>query len=242
MKTVIEGIIMAAEGPVTVDDLQKILQANNSLLENKEIKDLINELVNDYSGHGIELKEVASGWRFQVRQDLTPWISKLWEERPPRYSRAFLETLALIAYRQPITRAEIEEVRGVTVSSNIVKTLVEHDWVKVAGYKEVPGRPALYVTTKKFLDYFNLKSLQDLPPLIEFTNQEVAEENLQNIGITQAPAAEAEEHEEYIQTHPEVNSDDEINSDLALDSAAESIDAEPVNLAREEDTIINDEE
>lgn len=183
MKCIVEGIIMAAEGPVTIDELQKILHANNNLLENKEIRDIINELVNDYSGRGIELKEVASGWRFQVRQDLSPWISKLWEERPPRYSRAFLETLALIAYRQPITRAEIEEVRGVTVSTNIVKTLVEHDWVKIAGYKEVPGRPALYVTTKKFLDHFNLKSLQDLPSLLEFTSQDVAEENLQKEGV-----------------------------------------------------------
>lgn len=198
LKTVIEGLIMAAEGPISLDDLRKILHANNNLLENNEIQEILNELVNDYAGRGLELKQVSSGWRFHVKQELSPWISKLWEERPPKYSRAFLETLALIAYRQPITRAEIEEVRGVSVSSNIVKTLVEHEWVKIAGYKEVPGKPALYVTTKKFLDHFNLKSLIDLPPLVEFTetieeqNDAIAT-NVENIEEQPALLVETEE-------------------------------------------------
>lgn len=178
LKAIVEGLIMAHADPLSLDTILRIVKTENNAIEINELRDVINELVNDYSGRGIELKEVANGWRFQVRQELAPWVAKLWEGRSPRYSRALLETLALITYRQPITRAEIEEVRGVAVSSNIVKTLLEHEWIKIAGYKEVPGRPALYVTTKKFLDHFNLKSLQELPPLIEFT--EIADETLQN--------------------------------------------------------------
>ncbi|MCL5260866.1 MAG: SMC-Scp complex subunit ScpB [Gammaproteobacteria bacterium] len=181
LKFIVEGLLMASDEPISVETIFKIVKTDDNQLEIKEIRDIINALVCDYAGRGIELKEVASGWRFQVRHDLSPWISKLWEERPPRYSRALLETLALIAYRQPITRAEIEDVRGVAVSSNIIKTLMDHDWIKVAGYKEVPGRPALFVTTKKFLDHFNLQSLQDLPPLMEFTD---AVENLEAINET----------------------------------------------------------
>jgi len=181
LKFIVEGLLMASAEPVSIETIFKIVKTDDDQLDIKEIRDIINALVCDYAGRGIELKEVASGWRFQVRHDLSPWISKLWEERPPRYSRALLETLALIAYRQPITRAEIEDVRGVAVSSNITKTLMDHDWVKIAGYKEVPGRPALFVTTKKFLDHFNLQSLQDLPPLMEFTE---AVENLEVINET----------------------------------------------------------
>jgi segregation and condensation protein B len=178
LKNIVEGLIMAAGGPLSVEELFRIMQPSNEALEIKMVREIINELVQDYSGRSLELKEVASGWRFQVRNELSPWIAKLWEERPPRHSRAFLETLALIAYHQPITRAEIEDVRGVSVGTNIVKTLLEHDWVRIAGYKEVPGRPALYITTKKFLDYFNLKSLQELPPLIEFTESPEVEEKI----------------------------------------------------------------
>ena len=111
--------------------------------------------------------QVAGGYRFQVRQSLSTWVGRLWQERPPRYSRALLETLSLIAYRQPITRGDIEEIRGVAVSTNIIKTLQERDWVRVVGHRDVPGRPAMYATTRQFLDYFNLKSLEDLPPLAE---------------------------------------------------------------------------
>src|SRR5690554_4573769 len=116
---------------------------------------------------GYELVEVASGYRFQVRSEYAPWASRLWEERPQRYSRALLETLAIIAYRQPITRGEIEDIRGVAVSTNIVKTLMEREWIRVVGHKDVPGRPAMYATTRQFLDHFNLTSLAELPPLAE---------------------------------------------------------------------------
>jgi segregation and condensation protein B len=123
-------------------------------------------------GRGFELVEVASGFRYQVRQHLSPWVSKLWVERPVRYSRALLETLSLIAYRQPITRGEIEDIRGVAVSSNIMKSLLEREWVKVVGHRDVPGKPAMYATTREFLDYFNLKSLDQLPPLADVKDLE----------------------------------------------------------------------
>jgi segregation and condensation protein B len=119
------------------------------------------------NGRAFELKEVASGYRLQIREDYAPWVGRLWEERPQRYSRALLETIALIAYRQPITRGEIEDVRGVAVNSNIIKTMMEREWIRVVGYREVPGRPAMFATTKAFLDHFNLKSLEELPALAE---------------------------------------------------------------------------
>jgi len=175
LKQIIEGLLMASERPLRVEDLYKIIYANDSSFEISELQEIINEIIEDYKDHGIELKEVASGFRFQVRSDLSQWVNKLYEERPPRYSRALLETLSLIAYRQPITRGEIESVRGVTVGSNIMKTLLEHEWVRIIGQKEVPGRPAIFATTKKFLDYFNLKSLDELPPLMEFTETLLAE-------------------------------------------------------------------
>lgn len=163
-----------------LDDESGILLQNPEVLPNQvnenpfkinDVENLLTELQCDYAGRGIELKEVATGYRFQVRADLGLWISKLFAEKPPRYSRALLETLALIAYKQPITRAEIEDVRGVAVSTNIMKTLQEHEWIRVIGYKEVPGKPALFATTDKFLDHFNLKSLAELPQLMEFTNE-----------------------------------------------------------------------
>lgn len=164
IKRIIEGALLAAAEPLSISDISQILGDGNNL-DNKELCALIEELGNEYINRGIELKRVASGYRFQVCADLSPWISRLWEERPPRYSRALLETLALIAYRQPVTRAEIEDVRGVAAGTNIIRTLIEREWIKIAGHKDVPGKPALYVTTDKFLDYFNLKSLKELPIL-----------------------------------------------------------------------------
>jgi segregation and condensation protein B len=173
IKRIFEGALMAAEGePLPLSRLKQIMPDND--IENNELREIINELVGDYRGHGIELKEVASGFRFQVCADLCQWISKLWEERAPRYSRALLETLALIAYRQPITRAEIEDVRGVSLSSNIIRTLFERQWIKVAGHKDMPGKPALLVTTNEFLDYFNLKSIKELPTLKELSDLDQA--------------------------------------------------------------------
>ena len=137
--------------------------------------EVISEECND---RGFELKEVASGYRFQVKQELSEWIGKLWEEKPPIYTRALLEILSLIAYKQPITRGDIEEVRGVSVSPNIIRTLIDREWVRVVGHRDVPGRPAMFATTKQFLDYFNLKSLQDLPPLSEIKELEKSVEEV----------------------------------------------------------------
>ena len=208
LKQIVEGLLMASERPLRVEDLYKIIYTDDNLFEVSKLQDTINELAGDYSGHGLELKEVASGWRFQVRSDLSQWVNKLYEERPPRYSRALLETLALIAYRQPVTRAEIEGVRGVTVGSNIMKTLIEHEWVRIIGHKEVPGRPAIFATTKRFLDHFNLKNLDELPPLMEFT--EAMLEEIEPETVTEAEIALANETPLEVDESPLVSDESEL--------------------------------
>lgn len=176
IKRILESLLMAASEPLSLDYLHKLFINNGIDIEKSDVRNFLDELAQDYQDRAIELKEIASGYRLQVRQELAPWVNKLWEEKPPRYSRAFLETLAIIVYKQPATRAEIEEVRGVSVSSNIIKTLLEHGWIKIVGYKEVPGRPALYATTAKFLDYFNLRSLEELPTLQDAVEITVSDE------------------------------------------------------------------
>lgn len=151
---------------MNVDQLVKIFPEGKRP-EKAQVQVVIDELIHDFSHRGIELQKISSGYRFQVREAYTPWVSRLWDERPQKYTRALLETLALIVYRQPITRGEIEEIRGVSVSSNIIRTLQEREWIKVVGQRDVPGRPTLFASTKQFLDYFNLESLEDLPPLSE---------------------------------------------------------------------------
>ena len=169
LKQLVEAAIFVAEQPLSKEHLQStVLDGLN--VSNKRLDEVLKELVLDYQPRGVQLLEVASGYRFQSMDSLSPWLSKLWNEHAPRYSRAMLETLSLIAYRQPITRGEIEDVRGVAVSSHIIKSLSERNWIKVVGHKEVPGRPALYATTKAFLDYFSLKSLSDLPPMDSFSS------------------------------------------------------------------------
>ena len=166
VKQVVEGALMAAGGPLTLDQILG-LYPDDQRPPREEVRDAVAAISDDYQGRGIELVEVAGGWRIQVRREVAPWVGRLWEERPARYSRALLETLALIAYRQPITRGEIEDIRGVAVSTQIVKTLSERDWIRIVGHRDVPGRPALFATTRRFLDYFGLRSLNDLPPLAE---------------------------------------------------------------------------
>jgi segregation and condensation protein B len=164
-KQIVEAALLCADEPLTVELLERLFADGET--DKMTLRAAIEALEQDCGGRGIELKRVASGYRYQVRQDLAPWMGRMWEDRPPRYSRALLETLALIAYKQPVTRGDIEQVRGVTVNSNMVRTLLERDWIRVVGYREVPGRPAMYGTTKAFLDYFNLKSLDELPTLPE---------------------------------------------------------------------------
>lgn len=171
LKNIIEAALLAVAHPMSVEQLMKLFD-DEARPSASAIKDTLRQLQNDCDGRGVELKEVASGFRYQARQEYSQWLSRLWEERPAKYSRAALETLALIAYRQPVTRAEIEDVRGVGVSSSIVKTLIEREWIRVVGHRDVPGRPALYATTKQFLDYFNMKSLEELPTLSEIKDLE----------------------------------------------------------------------
>jgi segregation and condensation protein B len=167
LKPILEALFAASDKPLSVNQLFDLFVGDIDQPGKDDIRKAIQDLVGEYQHGGIELKQVASGFRFQVRSDYESWVVRLWKQKPPRYSRALMETLALIAYRQPITRGEIEDIRGVSVSTNIIRTLEERDWVKSLGHKEVPGRPTLYGTTREFLDYFNLKSLNELPTLAE---------------------------------------------------------------------------
>lgn len=172
LRQIIEGALLAAGQPLSLDKLLSLFGTEETAPDEarpskEELQSALEEIQADCHGRGFELVEVGSGWRFQVRKQTAHWVNRLWDEKPQKYSRALLETLALIAYRQPITRGDIEEIRGVAVSSHIMKTLTEREWVKVVGHRDVPGRPSLYATTRGFLDYFNLKSLDELPTLSE---------------------------------------------------------------------------
>lgn len=167
LKPILEAILAASDKPLSVNNIFDLFVGDLEQPGKDDIRKALHELAEKYSDSGLELKQVASGFRLQVKLVYENWVSRLWEQKPPRYSRALMETLALIAYRQPITRGEIEDIRGVSVSSNIIKTLQEREWVKSLGHKDVPGKPNLYGTTREFLDYFNLKSLNQLPTLAE---------------------------------------------------------------------------
>jgi segregation and condensation protein B len=166
LKNIVEAALLAAQQPLTLPMLAALF-ADTDGVTHEDLARAVETLAQACDGRGIELVEVASGFRYQVREGVHPWVARLWAERQTRYSRALLETLALIAYRQPITRGEIEQVRGVTVASSIMRTLEEREWIRVVGYRDVPGKPALFGTTRQFLDYFNLKSLDQLPTLAE---------------------------------------------------------------------------
>jgi segregation and condensation protein B len=194
LKNILEAALLAAGEPLSIERLLALF-GEGERPEAAELRAALEELAADCAGRGIELKEVSSGFRLQVKKELAPWVARLFEERAPRYSRALLETLVLIAYRQPITRGEIEDIRGVTVSTNIIKTLQEREWIRVVGHREVPGKPALYGTTRQFLDYFNLKGLGDLPSLAEIRSLDAIADDFAAI---LPPAAEtgAEEGDE----------------------------------------------
>ncbi|MCG6859746.1 MAG: SMC-Scp complex subunit ScpB [Chromatiaceae bacterium] len=177
LKQIVEGALLAAGGPLTLDHLLGLFP-DEERPSRDAVLDVLASLERDYRDRSIELAQVAGGFRVQVRRELAPWIARLWEEKPARYSRALLETLALVAYRQPITRGEIEDIRGVAVSTQIVKTLTEREWIRIVGHRDVPGRPALFATTRKFLDYFGLRSLNDLPTLAEIRDPEFLGDDL----------------------------------------------------------------
>ena len=177
-KRIIEALLMASNDTLSIKQLTSLLNSEENITE-EQVENIIQELINEYSHKGLELKELAGGYRFQICSDLSKWINKLSEEKPPKYSRALLETLAIITYKQPVTRAEIENIRGVSISSGVIKTLLDREWIKTAGHKNVPGKPALYITTKQFLDYFNLKSLKELPELEHINNENKINEQLE---------------------------------------------------------------
>jgi segregation and condensation protein B len=221
IKHFIEAALLAAGRPLNIDQIKGLFDQRMAP-EKSEIREAIATLNEEYEERGIIVTEVASGFRMQVKAAMADRLQKLWEERPPRYSRALFETLALIAYRQPITRGDIEEIRGVTVSSNIVRQLLERDWVRVVGHRDVPGRPAMFGTTKGFLDYFGLKKLDDLPPLADLSDWESLRVQL-NL--------------------PEVQEQDQADSGAALEKRAAEHDL-PVLYpeGEEEDTDFPDED
>jgi segregation and condensation protein B len=189
IKHIVEAALLAAGRPLSLDNLLDLF-LHEEKPERKTIREAIGELRDEYEDRAIKLVEVGSGFRINVQADFAPWISRLWEERPPRYSRALMETLALIAYRQPITRGEIEDIRGVSVSSSIVKTLMEREWVREVGHRDVPGKPALLATTREFLNYFGLKGLDELPTLAEIKDLDSINCELElEVDQEQAPAA-----------------------------------------------------
>ena len=192
----LEAILLAAEEPVSIDRMISLFDPGD-LPEGsprQAIRTALAEIEYALEGHGYELKRVASGYRFQIRQSMSPWVSRLRETRPPRFSRALMETLALIAYKQPATRGDIEAVRGVSVSPNIMRTLLERGWISVVGQRAVPGRPTLYGTTRAFLDYFNLRSLDELPPLSEI--RALVDPHVAEAGESTLADAESSETEE----------------------------------------------
>ncbi|MFZ5723254.1 MAG: SMC-Scp complex subunit ScpB [Pseudomonadota bacterium] len=192
VKRILEGALLASGETLNIERFGTLFE-DYERPEETVMRELLDEIAAEYAGRGVELKEVASGFRIQVSKDLGPWVSRLWTEKPPRYSRALLETLSLIAYRQPITRGEIEEIRGVAVSSDMVKSLLERDWIRVVGHRDVPGRPALYATTHDFLDYFNLKSLDELPTLSEIRDLDKVNQELQLDAATASAVLAAEQ-------------------------------------------------
>jgi segregation and condensation protein B len=200
LKNIVESALLAAGSPMSIEQLLNLFPENEAP-ERQVVRDALAALEAEYGERGIQLREVASGWRIQVREEMSPWLTRLWQDRPARYSRALLETLALIAYRQPITRGEIEDIRGVSVSSNIMRTLMERGWVRVVGHRDVPGRPGMYATTREFLDYFGLKRLEDLPPLAEIRDLDSINVELDlGLDLTESapelPQEEAEAYEE----------------------------------------------
>ncbi|NOX77099.1 MAG: SMC-Scp complex subunit ScpB [Gammaproteobacteria bacterium] len=201
IKNIVEAALLAAGQPLSIDRLLTLF-VDEHQPSREELRVALGSLAQDCENRGIELKEVGSGFRLQARQDYAQWVARLWEEKPARYSRALLETLSLIAYRQPITRGEIEDVRGVSVSSNIMKTLQERDWVKVVGHRDVPGKPAMYATTKSFLDYFGLQGLSELPTLAEIRDIDAINAEL-DLNEPGAPAEASENGGEETELAPE---------------------------------------
>ncbi len=233
LRKIVEGAILAAAQPMTVARILELFDEEVAPAKD-EVLAALQDIQADNAERGFELKEVASGWRFQVREELAPWVNRLWDEKPQKYSRALLETLALIAYRQPITRGDIEEIRGVAVSSHIMKTLMERDWVKVVGHRDVPGRPSLYATTRQFLDYFNLKNLEDLPSLSEIRDLDELN-NVLNLGDEEGLG---EKDDEVIPDVPTVI----LAEESAITELEEFVDGEEAFVDADDETVVEIDE
>ena len=229
----VEAALLSAGRPVALDELVAMFEGRKDVPDRSAVREAVATLTECWRGRALELSEVASGYRAQIRKEYSESIAALWQERPARYSRALLETLALIAYRQPVSRGEIEEVRGVTVSSSIMKTLLEREWVRVVGHRETPGRPALYGTTKQFLDTFNLKNLEALPPLAELRDLDDPPPDLFT-GLQDA----VDDGEEVAIDGEEVPVDGE---EVAIDGEEVAIDGEEVAIAGEEVPVDGEE-
>jgi segregation and condensation protein B len=227
----LEAALLASGRPLNVDQLQSLFDGR-SAPEKAEIREAIQSLIDEYEGRGITVAEVASGFRIQIKAGMAERLQKLWEERPPRYSRALFETLALVAYRQPVTRGEIEEIRGVSVSSNIVRTLIEREWVRVVGHRDVPGRPEMFGTTKAFLDYFGLKKLDDLPPLADLSDWESLRVQLNLPEVEEDLTGTTDEVTDLPVLYPEIGVED-------AESAPASVEDQ---LAAEAEVPIDDDE
>lgn len=239
IKKIIEAALLASHQPMSMPQLEALFNTDNQdvPVNHEQLASALESLGEDCSERGIELVEVASGFRFQVRQEIHPWVARMWTERPSRYSRALLETLALVAYRQPITRGEIEQVRGVTVSSHIIKTLEEREWIRVVGHRDAPGRPALFGTTRTFLDYFNLKSLDELPPLADILNLDALDPQLAfedgSAQVGPPPAADASSEAATDVDAPDAEAVSDTSPDIDEADMAVATDTD-VSLAEQE--------
>jgi segregation and condensation protein B len=206
LKIILEGMLFAAGKPLQVKDLAEYFDEADRPAP-AEITQALTELTTDFENRGVRLVKLATGYCFRVHEDLGPWVTRLWDEKPARYTRAFLETLAIIAYRQPITRGEIESIRGVAVSTHIIKTLQDRDWIRIVGHKDVPGKPALLATTKEFLNYFNLRRLEDLPPLAEIKDLDEMAAQLDQASM---------QEEEIVIVAAQSTDQDEQDTDIAV--------------------------
>ncbi|PCJ89218.1 MAG: SMC-Scp complex subunit ScpB [Thiotrichaceae bacterium] len=245
LKNILEAVLLGADRTLTVVQMEGLFELDEERPTRDEIRQALHEMADDYESRGYELKQVASGFRLQVKQEYATWVGRLWEEKPARYTRALLETMSLIAYRQPITRGEIEEVRGVSVSSNIIKTLMERDWIKVLGHKDVPGKPTLYGTTKEFLDYFNLKTLDQLPTLAEIKDLESIHPELE-LDDDVEPSVDSDkstDNENDVDNISDTSADEAVSESLAGETEAEIevVDAMSSNKNISDDKDIDEE-
>jgi len=241
IKNILEAALLAADYPLSIDHCMKLFEGDLQVPERSVIKSCIEELQLDCQERGVELVKVASGFRYQTRVDIQTWVARLHAEKTPRYSRALMETLALVVYKQPITRAEIEDIRGVSVSSNIMRVLQEREWVKIVGHKEVPGRPAMFATTKKFLDYFNLQSLNELPTLADIKEfDQIAPEldfgqDLPQAASDESQSAEATDRDAESDTHAVMDQDDSSSQSDESQTVQAVADNMADNLSDEDD-------